>query len=574
VANDRTVTLVLDAVDKGMGKSLDQAGDKAEKSSGRMARASKGAQLALVAMGAGAIAMGKDAIGSASDLQETISKSSVVLGSAAGSVQEWSKTSATSLGQSRQQALDAATSFAAFGKSAGLTGKDLGKFSTDMVTLTSDMASFSNTSPEEAIEAVGAALRGETEPIRKYNVLLDDATLRNEALTLGLIKNTKTALTPQQKVLAAQSQILKQTKDAQGDFGRTAENAANRQKILTARISDAKAKIGSGLLPAYNSLLGVGLKLVDYSAKHGTQVKILAGVVVGLTVAVAAANVGTKVYMASTKLATAVTTAWGWAMGTADKKGRLVAASTKIWAAGQWLLNAALTANPIGIVIVAIAALAAALVIAWKRSSTFRAIVKGAFDGIKSAASGMWKGVKSVLGFLVDKYLSVMGALVNGAAKAFGWIPGLGPKMKRAAAAFNREAKKIRDGIRGIPSQKQINITISTKVRDQTGWYDPRNHGINIPAPKKAAGGPVAAGMPYVVGEHRPELFVPRQTGRILPYVPSSGGASGGASGGSSSPIYIMGDVYGFDDFAAKVDQAQMRRRRQGRAAPVRWGGA
>jgi hypothetical protein len=75
--------------------------------------------------------------------------------------------------------------------------------------------------------------------------------------------------------------------------------------------------------------------------------------------------------------------------------------------------------------------------------------------------------------------------------------------------------------------------------------------------------------MPYVVGEHRRELFVPRQSGRILPYVPSGRGSSGG--GGDVVNIY--GDVYGFDDFAAKVDQAQMRRRRQGRAAPVRWGG-
>ena len=40
-----------------------------------------------------------------------------------------------------------------------------------------DLASFHNTSPEEAIEAIGSAFRGEAEPMRKYGVLLDDASL-------------------------------------------------------------------------------------------------------------------------------------------------------------------------------------------------------------------------------------------------------------------------------------------------------------------------------------------------------------------------------------------------------------
>lgn len=40
--------------------------------------------------------------------------------------------------------------------------------------------------------------------------------------------------------------------------------------------------------------------------------------------------------------------------------------------------------------------------------------------------------------------------------------------------------------------------------------------------PGKAAGGPVKAGQPYIVGEHRPELFVPEVDGVILPRVPSS----------------------------------------------------
>lgn len=42
----------------------------------------------------------------------------------------------------------------------------------------------------------------------------------------------------------------------------------------------------------------------------------------------------------------------------------------------------------------------------------------------------------------------------------------------------------------------------------------------------KASGGPVVAGMPYIVGERRPELFVPETNGYVLPSVPSGGGVA------------------------------------------------
>lgn len=203
------------------------------------------------AMGGAAIAKGlSSSITAASDLGETMSKSSQVFGKQAmPALDKFAKGAATSLGQSRQQALDAAATFGVFGKSAGLEGSGLTKFSTKLTSLSSDLASFGNTSPQEAIDALGSALRGEAEPIRKYGVLLDDASLRQEALKLGLTKTTKEALTPQQKILAAQSAIYKQTKDAQGDFARTSGGLANQQRILAARFNNVKVTIGEALLP-------------------------------------------------------------------------------------------------------------------------------------------------------------------------------------------------------------------------------------------------------------------------------------------------------------------------------------
>ncbi len=187
------------------------------------------------------------AIKAASDFQEATSKVNVVFGRASKSVKDFADGAARNLGQSKQAVLDAAGVFGTFGKAAGLAGEDLSTFTTDFVTLSTDLASFNNTSPEEAVLAIGAALRGESEPLRRYGVLLNDAVLKQEAMTLG-IYDGKGALTAQQKVLAAQAAIYKQTTDAQGDFMRTSDGLANSQRTLKAIIDDVKVSIGQAFL--------------------------------------------------------------------------------------------------------------------------------------------------------------------------------------------------------------------------------------------------------------------------------------------------------------------------------------
>ena len=198
------------------------------------------------------VAAGTAVIKFASDLNETQSKVGVLFGDMADDVKQWSDTSATALGISKKAALDGASTFAIFGKSAGLAGTDLTEFSKQNVQLASDMASFFNTSPEEAIMAIGAAFRGESEPIRRYGVLLNEASLKDEALRQGLIKTTSEALTPQQKVLASQALIMQQTTAAQGDFARTSDQLANSTRIAKAQLEDAAAALGTKLLPLVN----------------------------------------------------------------------------------------------------------------------------------------------------------------------------------------------------------------------------------------------------------------------------------------------------------------------------------
>jgi hypothetical protein len=249
----RTLKLsILADVDK-LKQSLNVGSKDVDGFAGKIGDFSKKAALAFAAVaaaaGAMAIKIGVDAVKAASDLSETVAKVGVLFGDTADDIEKFANGAASSLGQTKQQALDAAATFATFGKAAGLSGQDLSKFSIDFVKLSSDLASFNNTSPEQAINAIGSALRGEAEPLRAYGVLLDDASLRQAALELGIINTTKNALTPQQKVLAAQALIYQQTGAAQGDFERTSDGLANKTRILTAQLENAKVTIGEALLP-------------------------------------------------------------------------------------------------------------------------------------------------------------------------------------------------------------------------------------------------------------------------------------------------------------------------------------
>ena len=191
---------------------------------------------------------GKDSIRAASDLEEATSATGVMFGKQKQAIVEWADTAAQAFGQSRTQALQSATYFGTLGKAAGLTGREVSGFSKQMVTLGSDLASFFNTSPAEAMEALGAGLRGESERLRRYGVLLDDATLKARALKMGIYSGTGT-LTQQQRVLAAHAEILNQTNKAQGDFARTQQGWANQTRVFSAQLENLKATAGKALLP-------------------------------------------------------------------------------------------------------------------------------------------------------------------------------------------------------------------------------------------------------------------------------------------------------------------------------------
>lgn len=93
----------------------------------------------------------------------------------------------------------------------------------------------------------------------------------------------------------------------------------------------------------------------------------------------------------------------------------LVRGATIAWTATQWLLNTALNANPIGIIILGLMLLVGAIIYAWNNSETFRRIVMGAWEGIKAAA-----GV--VVDWFVNTALPFLRFLWDSAVAGFVWL--------------------------------------------------------------------------------------------------------------------------------------------------------
>jgi hypothetical protein len=424
-----------------------------------------------------------DAINAASDLAETQAKTGEIFGDSADDIIAYSKTAASSLGQSQQTVLDGASTFGIFGKSAGLAGDDLSEFSTGMVELATDLASFNNTSPEEAIQAIGAALRGESEPIRSYGVLLDDATLKARAFALGIADGTST-LTPQQKVLAAHAEILAQTGTAQGDFARTSEGLANQQRILAAEVENAKVEIGTALLPVVTDLFRVFVE-------------------VGLPV---------------------------------------------LKDVAKWFSENEETVRTLTLTVV---------------DGTLSMIQ--AYLGFMEHMSRMQDFFLTVGSNMVQAWLNVVGFILDGAERAFGWVPGLGDKLKSANEDFDqfrlgvdetfttmREAadkttqtfiagqdavQGLRDKVKALDGQgATVFLNAQGNLVDKLPDGALRVRGSQISM--RAGGGPVVAGRPYIVGEREAELFVPDRSGWIYNQSQLAQMGAGGSSGGDVFNIY------------------------------------
>lgn len=184
---------------------------------------------------------------------------------------------------------------------------------------------------------------------------------------------TKTA-SGQTKSLTAITKDLAKTYG--GAAAKQAQTAAGKQKILSVQMGELQEKIGAKLIPVMTKLAEVGLTVVNWISRHTNTTLALIGALGALLAIVKLVSIATQIYSAGAKIVMVV---------------------QKAWTATQWLLNVAMEANPIGLVVVAIVALVAVIVLAWKHSETFRKIVIAAWNAIKSATKAVWNWIKGAI---------------------------------------------------------------------------------------------------------------------------------------------------------------------------------
>jgi len=251
----KKATKRLDGLEKGTGKANKSVGGLNSSLGGlaKTAAAGFGLQQGIKFLGS--------AIGAFSDLEESVNAVQVQFGEGAETILEFGENAATAVGLANAE----------FNQLSVVTGALLSGFITDTqqaadetIRLTeraSDMASVFNVPVQDALQAVQASLRGEQEPIRRFGVLMDNASVQAKALELGLAGSTK-ELTAQDKSMARLAIIYEQTDKVAGDFLNTQDSVANKQKVLNAQFTDAQAKLGEALVPLWLELLQAASDLI------------------------------------------------------------------------------------------------------------------------------------------------------------------------------------------------------------------------------------------------------------------------------------------------------------------------
>lgn len=341
-----------------------------------------GAAMGLAFAGTQLATFAKDSIMAASDMNESISKVAVVFGDTADAVYKFGDTAAKSMGMSNQQALEAAGTYGNLFQALGVTKDKSQEMSLSMVQLAADLGSFNNMSTTDSLNALRSGLSGETEPLKRFGIALNDVTLKNKAMEMGFGK-IKGVMDPAIKAQVTYALIMEQTTKAQGDYARTSLGTANSMKTLSAQFADAKVQVGNALLPVFNLLLkavGQLIPLLTSTAKFiGDNKNAMATFAVVLGVGAAAYGV----YTLATKRAII---------------------QEKIFQALQKL-------NPMMLIVTTVALLAAGMVVLWNKSEAFRKIV----INIAQVAIKGFGSIIGVVGLLATSYLK----LVTGPMRLF-----------------------------------------------------------------------------------------------------------------------------------------------------------
>ncbi len=207
-------------------------------------------------IGAKLNSIGKDSIQMANDAVESEQLFSVSMGNMEASARAWSESLSASLGLNAYEVRKNVGMLNVMFGSMGLGEQEAYNMATGMTELANDMASFYNLSTDEAFDKLRAGITGETEPLKRLGILVDENTIKQYAMKNGISKTGK-ELTQQQKLQARYGAIMEQTAKAQGDLARTMDSPTNQLRKLNAQFDMAKIALGQALQPALIAVLPV-----------------------------------------------------------------------------------------------------------------------------------------------------------------------------------------------------------------------------------------------------------------------------------------------------------------------------
>ena len=204
---------------------------------------------------------------------------------------------------------------------------------------------------------------------------------------------------------------------------------------LSAQLSASLAQAIAAILPPLTQLATVALQ--SLSIVLPVILPILAKVLGLFTNAVADAITGVANALAA--IINAIPP--GVLQGIVIAIGGIVAA-TKLWAAAQALLNVAMDANPVGLFVLAVAAIGTAFYEAWEKSAGFRQGIKDVGAAFLQIGIVIVEGARNI----TNAFLSMVGTVLHAAADAFGWVPGLGSKLRDASKSFDDFKAHVNNG--------------------------------------------------------------------------------------------------------------------------------
>lgn len=360
------------------GDKLQEAGDKLENLGGKV---SSVGNVLTAGVTAPLIAAGGVAVNMASDYEESLNKVDVAFGDASQRVREFAKTTVDQFGIAEGTALDMAALYGDMATSMQIPRDQAAQMSQELVGLAGDLASFKNIGLDEASTALKSIFTGETESLKNLGVVMTQTNLDAFALANGFEKTTED-MTEAEKVGLRYQYVLNATRNAQGDYARTADGTANSLRTMQESTKELAVAFGQELLPEITPMIQQGTNLIKTFANLDEEQKQLIVRTAGVA---AAAGPAVKILGTATTGLGKLTKGVGSAV---SDLGKLVQSGGKATDSMGALGKILGTLGPKGMIIGGVVAGVAAIGVAVKKAhdDIIQAQIDEAFGDIKLSA--------------------------------------------------------------------------------------------------------------------------------------------------------------------------------------------